>query len=574
MNVKKVTNVGIRAGAMIIPAIRAVLSDYEGTHTAAEMKDIYLQVYETAKGCVTAIGYYTGGLEVDHTYLDITDGQYVWGNDDGFKYTIDVSSTRWGAGGINYAQFIKGYLKYKGEQVSQAMIYSGYGEYEVGHLVIFTDEDYNLLIDTGNYAEGFMCLYNAFPGATVKNTIPVCGVFDGEFKTFTTGMEFDSTTNNIKDDIKTEIDPSTVPDPYDPDGDEGTEPGGGGGSHDLDSDDIDIPALPGLSAVDTGFITLFNPSLTELKALADYLWSPLFDIDTVKKLFADPMDVFLGLSIVPVAVPDGTPKTVKVAGISTGVTMTTAARQYVEVNCGSITVNEYWGAYLDYDPYTKAELYLPYVGVHPIAIDDIMGKTIAIRYHVDILSGACVAYVKCGASVLYTFIGQCSSSIPINRSDWTSVINGALTIATAIGTMVATGGASAPMASGSAGEAGAAAGASAAKEASKKAAMVRGVSEIASTAVNVMKPSIEKSGSISGTGGMMAIQKPYLILTRPRQAVPNNQKHYMGYPSFITTYISALSGYTEMEYVHLEGISATDEELSEIESLLKGGVYL
>lgn len=571
MNVEKVTNIGIRAGAMIIPAIRAVLSDYAGHHTASEMEAIFEQVYDMAKGCVTACGYFTYGLEADHTYLDITDGDYVWGSDEGFKFRLHVGSS---SSGLNRSQSIYGYLDYKGKRVSKCYDYSGYGEYEIDHLVIFTDEDYNLILDSGTYAEGFMCLYNSYPGAIVKNTIPVCGVYDGEFKSFTSAMDFTDITENVKDDIKTEIDPPKEPDPYDPSGDEGTEPGGGGGHHDLDSDDIDIPSLPSLSAVDTGFITLFNPTLSQLQALADYLWSPLFDIDTVKKLFADPMDVFLGLSIVPVAVPDGGSKVVKVAGISTGVSMTTAARQYVEVNCGSITINEYWGAYLDYDPYTKAELYLPYIGTHPIAIDDIMGKTIAIRYHVDILSGACVAYVKCGSSVLYTFIGQCSSSIPINRSDWTNVINGALNIATAIGTMVATGGASAPMSSGSAAEAGAAAGAATAEEAAKKAAMIKGASNIASTAVNVMKPSIEKSGAVSGTGGMMAIQKPYLIITRPRQAVPTNQKHYMGYPSFITTYISALNGYTEMEYVHLEGISATDNEIGEIESLLKGGVYL
>lgn len=378
--------------------------------------------------------------------------------------------------------------------------------------------------------------------------------------------------SELIEDFDPEPEPIPDDDPYTP-GDDETQPGGGDGDHDNGSDPIDFPSLPSVSAVDTGFITLFNPSLRELQDLSDYLWSPLFDVDTVKKLFADPMDVFLGLSIVPVQVPNGSSKTVKVAGISTGISMTLAASQYVEVDCGSINVKEFWGAYLDYEPYTKAELYLPYIGTHPISIDDIMGKTITIKYHVDILSGACVAYVKCGNSILYSFIGQCSSSIPINSSDWTNVINGALTIATAIGTMVATGGASAPMASGASGEAGAAAAATA-REASKTAAMIRGASTIASTAVNVMKPSIEKSGSISGTGGMMAVQKPYLIITRPRQAVPGSQNHFMGYPSFITSVIGTLSGYTEVEEVHLEGIPATDSELAEIESLLRGGVYL
>lgn len=321
--------------------------------------------------------------------------------------------------------------------------------------------------------------------------------------------------------------------------------GGGTGTFDGTGDNVDIPGLPTLSAAETGFITLFNPSISNLKALASYMWSsPLFDVAAWKKIFADPMDAILGLSIVPVNVPTNGSGEVTVGNISTGISMPKAASQYVEVDCGTLNVQEYWGAYLDYDPYTKAELYLPYCGIHPISVDDIMGKAVHVAYHVDILSGACCAYVKCGSSVLYTFIGQCSSSIPITGDNWTNVINGVISAAVSVGSMVATGGASAPTA----------------------------IPSLATTAVNSMKPSIEKSGAMGGTGGMLAIQTPYLILTRPNQAVPSYQNKFTGYPSFITEDLSALSGYTEIEYVHLENISATENELSEIENLLKGGV--
>ena len=283
-----------------------------------------------------------------------------------------------------------------------------------------------------------------------------------------------------------------------------------------------------------------------MASLASYMWAGAFDLNTFRKIFADPMDCILGLSIVPVDVPAGSAAEVKVGNIGTGIYMTTAASQYVEVDCGSLNVEEFWGAYLDYEPFTKAEIYLPYIGTHPIAVDDIMGKTVHVVYHVDILSGACVAYVKCGDSVLYSFIGQCSSSIPITGNDWTNVVNGVLSIAGSIGTMVATGGAAAPAAVGS----------------------------IVSTAVNQMKPSVEKSGSLSGTGGMMGIQVPYLILTRPRQALPVKQNAYTGYPSFITSNLGTLTGYTEVEEIHLENVPATSGELTEIVSLLKGGVIL
>ena len=333
-------------------------------------------------------------------------------------------------------------------------------------------------------------------------------------------------------------------DPFSPGGESDT--GGGTGDFDGTGDNVDIPGLPTLSATDASFITLFNPSTEQLKSLASYMWSNGFDLATFKKLFANPMDCILGLSIVPVAVPNGDSSTVSVGNISTGVSMTKAATQYVKVDCGTLNVNEYWGAYLDYDPYTKAEIYLPYIGTHALSVDDIMGKAVHVVYHVDILSGACAAYVKCGSSVLYTFIGQCSSSIPITGNDWTNVINGVLSIAGAVGSMVATGGAAAPMAAGM----------------------------IASTAVNGLKPNVEKSGSMSGTGGMLGVQTPYLILTRPRQALPSKQNTFTGYPSFITSKLDSLSGYTEIEEIHLENIPGTEQEISEIENLLKRGVII
>lgn len=330
--------------------------------------------------------------------------------------------------------------------------------------------------------------------------------------------------------------------PYEPGGSSGI--GGGGGSFDNTSTPIDIPNLPSISAASTGFISLFNPTLSQLNELASYLWSDLFDVNGWKKLFADPMDAILGLSIVPVAVPSGGTREVKVGNIGTGISLTVASSQFVKVDCGSIDVNEYWGAYLDYEPYTQAQIFLPYIGTRPISVDDIMGKTVRVVYHVDILTGACCCFIKCGDSVLYTYNGQCSIPIPITGANYASVVNGVISIAASVGSLVATGGSSAPTA----------------------------IPAIASSAVNQMKPQVEKSGSISGSAGVLNMQTPYLILIRPRQALPSKQNEFIGYPSLITVQLTELKGYTEVQSIHLDNIPATQEELSEIESLLKGGV--
>lgn len=362
-------------------------------------------------------------------------------------------------------------------------------------------------------------------------------------------MGVHGTTSQYSDWLRLYYDPTNDPYNYDPSDPTSTDgqasgTGGGSGTYGWHGEPVLIPRLPDIDAVDTGFITIFNPSLSQLKNLADYMWnSSLFDIETWQKCFANPMDAILGLSIVPVNVPNGGARTVTVGNINTGISMTKASKQYVSVSCGTLKIDEYWGAYLDYEPYTHAEIYLPYCGIHPISIDEIMGKNVSVDYHVDILSGACCCYVSVNGGVLYSFVGQCSSSIPISGNDFTQMINGVMSIAGSIGTMVATGGMTAPT-----------------------------FPQIAGNAINNMKPTIEKSGSLSGTGGLLAVQKPYIIMTRPNQSVPARQNEFKGYPSNITATFSSLSGYTEVESVHLENIPATDAEMSEIESLLKGGV--
>lgn len=352
-----------------------------------------------------------------------------------------------------------------------------------------------------------------------------------------------------------------TPDPYDPDGP--SEPGGGDGEFDDPIEPVPIPDPPSISAADTGFITLFNPSLSQLKSLANYMWSDLFSVDRFKKLFADPMHAVLGLSIVPVNVPSAGTREVVVGNNSTGISMTVAAKQFVTVDCGSITVKPHWGAYLDYDPYTKSFIYLPYIGMHPVSTDDIMGRTIHIKYNVDILSGACTAFIESSGVVLYQFIGQVSSCIPITGDNFSSVINGVLGIAGSVGAMVATGGFSAP--------------ASVAK-AGLGTAYTAGhfISAGASIGQDIMnmKPSIEKSGAMSGTGGMMGVQKPYLIMLRPNAAIPGGQNQFSGYPLHITARLSDLTGFTQVEIIHLENIPCTEKEQEEILHYLAGGVIL
>ena len=336
-------------------------------------------------------------------------------------------------------------------------------------------------------------------------------------------------------------------DPYaeNPDGD--ASEGGGDGDFDRDSDSIDHPALPTTDAVDTGFITIYNPSLAELQNLASYMWSGPFDLNSFKKIFADPMDAILGLSMVPCIIPNGGTQSVKVGNIDTGITMTKAAKQFVKIDCGSLYVKTACkNSYFDYGPFTKAYIYLPFIGTHAIDIDDIVKKHVSIKYNIDILSGGCVATIKCDDSVIYDFQGSCATEIPVTGQSFAQMYSGIINVGAQIGQMVSSGGIAGGL----------------------------GALEIASTAMNSLKPDVERSGAIGAVGGILGREKPALIIHNPRMANSSNQNKYLGYPSFITSKIGSLTGYTEIDNVRLSGMSATDAEKEEIQRLLKGGVIV
>lgn len=367
-------------------------------------------------------------------------------------------------------------------------------------------------------------------------------------------------TNKEKDSIIREIlgvserhDPD---DPYDGGDDKGDDDNTSG-DYDHTSDPVPEPDLPSVSVTDSGLVTLFAPTESQLKALADYLWSDAFSLDNFKKMLNNPMDCILGLTIMPVNVPHGSAREITVGNIVTTVSCDICPTQYVKVDCGTFTFNRHdmTNSYLDYAPYSKCYLYLPFIGVQEINIDDFMQSTMHVVYHVDILTGAMFCYVMRDNSVMYTYMGQCAENVPLSSSSYSNTIGSIMSAAASIvgvASVAATGGASAPVAAG----------------------LLAGASTSTANAVTSLKPSVAHSGSIGGGAGIMGVNYPYLIFNTPHVSIPSQQRHYTGYPSNQIVKLSALSGFNVIQAINLSVSGANDSEMNEIESILKGGVIL
>lgn len=315
-----------------------------------------------------------------------------------------------------------------------------------------------------------------------------------------------------------------------------------------DDEPVPFPDDPDIDVLDSGFITLFAPTKAQVHNLASYMWAGGFDINTFRKIFADPMDCILGFNILPFQVTRGNLASVTVGNISTGVEMYKAGGQWQTIDCGSLNLGKIYDTYLDYAPYTKWSIYLPFIGLQQLSTDDVAHKTLHLKYKIDVLSCSCVAYLMCDDTILYQYSGSCGYAIPITSDNFASMISNIVSIASTGASIIASGGATAPMA----------------------------VGAVASVANNVMglKPDIKRGGSIGASAGLMGVQKPYVIIEIPNICKPAMQHKYLGYPSFITKTVRDVEGYSEWESIILDGIPCTDAERAEILEIMKGGLYV
>lgn len=363
--------------------------------------------------------------------------------------------------------------------------------------------------------------------------------------------------------------------PDDPYGmEENNTPSGGYGAFDYDGDDIDFPTLPTISAAACGFVGLYNPTLSELKALADYMWMGVFDISTFKKLFGDPMECILSVGIVPVIPGRSENKeALKFANVDSGVTAYKVTNQFIEVDCGSVPVNGASASAMDYAPYTKAELFLPFCGTHSLSVDEIMDSTISVKYQIDLYTGVCVAHVKISGktnsdgstlnSVMYQFTGNALSTIPINSANHAQFMQSALFAAAAIAATVATGGAAAAE-SAAAGEA-------------FGLVSEGGAAISAGSAINTVmasKPNIIKSGNLTSNAGFLGVKYPVLTLTQPNLCRPEEEYKIAGMPLQKSGTLSSFSGFTVVSGCHLNGLLCTDAERDMIQKALFEGVIV
>lgn len=369
-------------------------------------------------------------------------------------------------------------------------------------------------------------------------------------------------------------------DPYGTQEDNET-PQGGYGPYNYTSEQELPPSVPSVSAADVGFISLWNPTAAELKALANWLWTGNFAINTWRAITADPMDCILSVGIIPITPArkqyDGTDHKYEIefAGSGSNVTSYRVENQYYVIDMGSLHIGGMSNSNMDYAPYAKASIFLPYCGTYALDVDEIMDADIALEYHIDIYTGACVAYLTISNkvnsdehevdAVMYQFTGNVLATIPVTSVDHSQFIQSLLFMGASVAATVATAG-------GGAGAA--AAGADLGAEAGMSAGAIAATAGSAINTVMSMKPNVLHSGNLSSTAGFLGGQKPYVTMTWSNLCRADDEYKVVGMPLNKSGKLTDFKGLTVVSGVHLENIKCTDTERIMIEQALYKGVIV
>lgn len=313
---------------------------------------------------------------------------------------------------------------------------------------------------------------------------------------------------------------------------------GGKGNFDDTSDPVPIDPLPAMAI--GNILNVYEITPTQQQSLHDFLWSEDFIDVFLKSVKQDPFSCLVGLQYMPIN-PTTASSSVKLGNVETGVSASKVPSRAVEINFGTIALSEYWGNFLDHNPYTTIEMFCPYCSTVQLDTDVVMNTNIGLVYRVDVVSGAILGYITANGNIVQTVTGNCATQIPLTVNDKSQMITNTISGIASVAGGIQTGN-------------------------------IAGAVSATASVVAGTKSRPEQKGNYAGNTGSLGKQTPYLIIKRPVASIPENFAHNKGFRSNITRKVSQCAGFTKYDSIHIDGVTCTDEERQEILDLLTSGI--
>ena len=230
----------------------------------------------------------------------------------------------------------------------------------------------------------------------------------------------------------------------------------------------------------------------------------------------------------------------------------------VSVLFGEFNIPRLSGTFLDYSPYAKYELLLPFAPT-PVTLPDwCVNKTVSAIFLYDIYTTACQYIIECNGERICSVSGIFGVDRPISAQ------NVALKDASRLSSQVATASSvlGGVMSSASGNIGGIVSGA------------IGGVSALSQMIMSGKQNYMYTVGANGDSSSVGLCHAVHLKITRTLSAEDSNFTHVYGRPLCKYKKLSSVTGYTKCDNVNTTGLTCSETEKQRIKQLLETGIYI
>ena len=208
--------------------------------------------------------------------------------------------------------------------------------------------------------------------------------------------------------------------------------------HDPSDNEDDTPDDSTDISVSGEVCKTFKIDQIELKKLSQFLWSSDF-FDNILLVNNSPIENIISLkALIGTVATAGTSQTLTLGNVTTTANVV-PCNESITINVGSITLPRKYNNFLDFEPYTKVQIYLPFYGCAMLDSSLVIGRNITIKYIIDVITATAKIKIIHDNKTLYEFKTTCGSDLPITSSNRASVEMGYLSSGVGMGISIASG---------------------------------------------------------------------------------------------------------------------------------------
>lgn len=230
----------------------------------------------------------------------------------------------------------------------------------------------------------------------------------------------------------------------------------------------------------------------------------------------------------------------------------------VSVVFGEFNIPRLSNTFLDYSPYTKYELLLPFAPT-PVTLPDwCVNKTVSAIFLYDIYTTACQYVIECNGERICSVSGIFGVDRPISAQ------NVALKDASRLSAQVATASSvlGGVMSSANGNIGGIVSGA------------IGGVSALSQMLMSGKQNYMYTVGANGDSSSIGLCHAAHLKITRTLSAEDSNFTHVYGRPLCKYKKLSSVTGYTKCDNINTTGLTCSENEKQRIKQLLEAGIYI